>query len=132
MKYSEKLKDVRWQKLRLEILQRDEWACQRCGDEKSTLHVHHKQYHGDPWDAPAESLETLCESCHETRKHHNQKYMNLPSWKAASVIDIGSMPDDVFNDIHSIFCDIAGSAELSNLVAKFATKLRSNHFKANR
>lgn len=67
MTYSEKLKDPRWQKLRLAVLQRDEWRCQYCGDTKTTLHVHHRYYLGkNPWDTPEECLQTLCEDCHST------------------------------------------------------------------
>lgn len=63
--YSEKLKDPRWQKKRLEILQRDNWQCYYCGDTKTTLHVHHEMYLGNnPWDTPDECLTTLCEDCH--------------------------------------------------------------------
>jgi hypothetical protein len=67
MRYSDKLKDPRWQKKRLEILQRDQWMCQKCGDSDSTLHVHHRNYVKDlePWDYPNDSLITLCEDCHE-------------------------------------------------------------------
>lgn len=70
MKYSEKLKDPRWQKKRLEILERDEWCCQCCFDNETTLHVHHKIYlkGKDPWDYPNEVLKTLCEKCHEREK----------------------------------------------------------------
>lgn len=65
-KYSEKLKDPRWQKKRLKILERDDWKCQTCGDPKETLHVHHLYYEKDrdPWDYPDESLITLCADCH--------------------------------------------------------------------
>lgn len=64
--YLEKLRDPRWQKLRLKVLERDEWCCQRCFDSTSTLHVHHRNYvpGQDPWDSPSDSLVTLCESCH--------------------------------------------------------------------
>lgn len=65
--YSEKLKDPRWQKKRLEILNRDEFSCQKCCDDQSTLHVHHRRYsneYKEPWDYPNELLVTLCESCH--------------------------------------------------------------------
>lgn len=65
MKYSEKLKDPRWQKKRLEILQRDNFTCQLCEDKTTTLHIHHKKYTGEPWEAPEEDLVTLCEHCHE-------------------------------------------------------------------
>jgi len=68
--YSEKLKDPRWQKKRLEILERDEWACQVCFDSGSTLVVHHRDYlpNTDPWDYPDSYLITLCEECHEKER----------------------------------------------------------------
>lgn len=69
--YLEKLKDPRWQKLRLKILERDEWTCQRCFTDQKTLHVHHKYYlpDKDPWDYPEEVLITLCEECHSCEKN---------------------------------------------------------------
>lgn len=66
MTYAKKLKDPRWQKKRLEILNRDSFACMNCHDTEKTLHVHHTKYSiGDPWDVPNEYLVTLCESCHQ-------------------------------------------------------------------
>lgn len=66
MTYSKKLKDPKWQKKRLEILNRDDWKCKSCGDKEKTLHVHHTGYRGtDPWDTPDNMLITLCEDCHE-------------------------------------------------------------------
>lgn len=66
MTYAEKLKDPRWQKKRLKIMQRDKFECWYCGDKESTLHVHHEEYIGDnPWDTPNKHLLTLCEDCHE-------------------------------------------------------------------
>lgn len=68
MTYSEKLKDPRWQKKRLEVLTRDEWRCRSCGCEDKTLHVHHHHYtRGQPWDTPIELLSALCDECHEKR-----------------------------------------------------------------
>lgn len=78
-KYSEKLKDPRWQRKRLEIFERDNFTCLGCGDTKNTLNCHHKQYHGDPWDAPNDSLETLCEECHEDRTALNKHFLSLPT-----------------------------------------------------
>lgn len=68
--YSEKLRDPRWQKKRLEILERDHWCCQICFDEERTLAVHHRRYipGRDPWDYPEDMLVTLCETCHEAEK----------------------------------------------------------------
>jgi hypothetical protein len=62
--YSEKLKDPRWQKKRLEILSRDNWKCSICENSERTLHVHHMAYNGNPWDAKNEQLTTYCEYCH--------------------------------------------------------------------
>ncbi len=65
--YIELLKDPRWQRKRLLILERDGWRCRNfgCGDSTTTLHVHHRRYTGKPWEAPDEDLVTLCEPCHE-------------------------------------------------------------------
>lgn len=77
MKYSEKLKNPKWQKKRLEILQRDNFRCFNCLDENSTLNVHHDVYLGkEPWDTPSECLTTLCDYCH-TFEHELEKYSKL-------------------------------------------------------
>lgn len=64
--YKEKLLDPRWQKKRLEILQRDDFRCAYCKNETKTLHVHHFFYNknGNPWDAHNDQLITLCDDCH--------------------------------------------------------------------
>lgn len=68
--YAEKLKDPRWQKKRLLILERDQWTCQQCYDTESTLVVHHRRYLPDvePWDYPENLLITLCKDCHEEER----------------------------------------------------------------
>ena len=65
--YSELLKDPRWQKRRLETLERDNWKCLICNDKESTLHVHHKWYVKGlkPWEYRETCLITLCDSCHK-------------------------------------------------------------------
>jgi hypothetical protein len=66
MTYAEKLKSPKWQKRRLEILDRDCFKCRQCGDAESSLQVHHIQYKFglDPWEYPPDDLQTLCEKCH--------------------------------------------------------------------
>ena len=41
-------------------------ACERCGRNDRTLHVHHGYYEPkkDPWDYDARTLHSLCEACH--------------------------------------------------------------------
>lgn len=67
MTYAEKLKDPRWQKKRLEILERDGWKCMACGEKEKTLHIHHIFYLSgkEPWEIPDGLLITFCESCHK-------------------------------------------------------------------
>ncbi len=36
-----------------------------CDGKDDTLHVHHHEYHKNPWDAPNDELETLCDECHK-------------------------------------------------------------------
>jgi 5-methylcytosine-specific restriction endonuclease McrA len=66
--YTAKLKDPRWQKKRLEVLQCADWACEVCKDTKSMLHVHHKQYFKGraPWEYDGDQLAVLCEACHKS------------------------------------------------------------------
>ena len=75
MTYVDKLKDPRWQKKRLKILERDNFSCSACHDNKHTLHVHHLIYlkDRDPWDYRDELLTTMCKDCHEFIKDVNLK-----------------------------------------------------------
>ena len=67
-KWASHFKDSRWQKKRLEIMERDEWACRSCGasGEGVTLNVHHIHYESGkaPWEYPEHMLVTWCEKCH--------------------------------------------------------------------
>lgn len=64
--YAEKLLDPRWQKKRLQVLQRENFTCQLCKDTKTTLHIHHIYYadSGNPWDVDHTVLMCLCKHCH--------------------------------------------------------------------
>lgn len=75
MTYSEKLKDPRWQRKRLEILNRDGFTCCHCGDTESTLNIHHHYYEKKkmPWDYPDGALITLCEHCHKSAEAKKEK-----------------------------------------------------------
>lgn len=94
--YSEKLRDPRWQKKRLEILSRDDFTCQFCQDKETTLNVHHVlyKYGKEPWDYENLYLITLCEKCHaeetESRKEQNQLLIEAFSLAGASYTDVNS------------------------------------------
>lgn len=75
--YNELLFRQEWKDKRQQILIRDNYTCQFCGNtDKSKLHVHHRQYHFierldtfcNPWEYPDECLITICTNCH-TRGH---------------------------------------------------------------
>lgn len=64
--YFELLKDPRWQRKRLGIMEKDGFTCVSCGDDDQTLNVHHGYYEFGltPWEHPDNTLWTLCETCH--------------------------------------------------------------------
>lgn len=64
--YLKLLRDPRWQRKRLEILERDGWACTFCEATDRTLHIHHRRYQWGkkPWEYADDDLTTLCEVCH--------------------------------------------------------------------
>ncbi len=88
MTYQEQLKSPKWQKKRLEILERDNFTCSYCGSTEKQLHVHHGYYDKNVklWDYEDETMHTLCYYCHnlsheylEQLKHRiayfNPKYL---------------------------------------------------------
>lgn len=106
MTYSEKLKDPRWQKKRLEILQRDNWACQMCFDTKSMLAVHHRYYRrgAEPWDYTDASLVTLCQECHEVESAELQ---DAKTALLEAVSHAGLYSADIFN-LALVFAEFRG------------------------
>lgn len=78
MDYSTKLKNPKWQKKRLEILNRDNFTCQSCFDTETTLHVHHLHYfpNKEPWDISSDYLITLCENCHQWEEENYKERMD--------------------------------------------------------
>jgi hypothetical protein len=70
--YWQKLQDPRWQRKRLEIMQRADFRCECCGEDAETLNVHHGYYEKgkQPWEYESETLWCLCVHCHETNQQH--------------------------------------------------------------
>jgi hypothetical protein len=69
MTYYDKLKDPRWQKLRLQVFERDKWTCRDCGATDRPLHAHHAFYEKgvEPWDYLPHTIMCVCDNCHEKR-----------------------------------------------------------------
>jgi hypothetical protein len=76
--YWQKLQDPRWQKLRLKAMEAADFSCEICGDNESTLNVHHKEYFKghEPWDYHIGQLSVLCEDCHE-EQHDNLDLLKI-------------------------------------------------------
>ena len=90
-KWSSAYRDSRWQKLRLQIMERDEWKCRGCSKgvgDGVTLNVHHSYYDAGsaPWEYPQETLVTFCEKCH-TERHEIQKLI-LTAMSKTSILGV--------------------------------------------
>lgn len=71
--YSEKLRDPRWQRVRLQVWERANFCCESCGNGKRSLEVHHCYYEKgkEPWEYPLTCFLLLCERCHD--EWHDRK-----------------------------------------------------------
>jgi len=76
--YAEKLKDARWQKLRLQMFEAANWTCEECKVHSPAdgLQLHHIFYLTgvDPWDHPPDLLLSLCDGCHKERQELEQQF----------------------------------------------------------
>ena len=79
MNFKEQYKHPKWQKKRLEILERDKYTCQSCGADDRQLHVHHRFYIKDRkvWEYDNDVFHALCEDCHKNK--HSEKPLGLIS-----------------------------------------------------
>jgi hypothetical protein len=125
--YSEKLKDPRWQKRRLDIMNRDSFTCRYCSDTTSTLHVHHIKYVSglEPWDYPEYFLITICESCH-TYEHGNRK--ECDELMACAFAEAGLSARDVIT-VSQFIIDLFTEGELkpwlAGIRAEFNARLKA-------
>lgn len=136
--YYEQLKDPRWQRKRLEILERDEFACCDCGDKNETLHVHHSFYRKGlaPWEYDAAWLRTLCATCHEWAEWRRELLLRAfgmlgpESQAAVTGFAIGQISGNVMaSDIPHVahFCDPADDDFLAVCKGVVASELH-NYF----
>lgn len=100
--YAKKLRDPRWQKTRLKVLDRDKWMCQECYDISKPLNVHHCYYDGykNPWEYPLGSLVTLCEDCHKSESDPEikevaldqiDKFLKEYGYLTSNIFDVGHL-----------------------------------------
>lgn len=150
MTYFEKLKDPRWQKLRLQIMERAGFKCEICDDDKNTLNVHHGYYEKglEPWEYDPETLHCLCEDCHESQ----QEIRKLIYKEIAKLKNIDELLDvskyfhllKVQNEMHRedvidcdemdlnrilLVCFIAGSGDLKVEIEKLFNEYQEKYMK---
>ena len=111
--YSEKMKDPRWQRKRLEILQRDNWSCTECWEIEKPLHVHHRYYipGREPWDYPPFCLITLCDECHAEKKDNAIRLWE----KVAGALLVGNSTGALFSMALTNFSNEFFGGDLSRL-----------------
>jgi len=121
MNKKQKYKDPRWQKKRLEILERDSFQCQCCRSKEYTLHIHHLEYgpyDDDPWDVPSEWLTTLCEGCHKdegmARKLNERRLISIfrrTGWFWERGLEIDRILTYLEEGGKTAFADLLGKAD---------------------
>jgi 5-methylcytosine-specific restriction endonuclease McrA len=65
-----RLRPELYAELRKQVLERDGWRCQQCGQTRD-LHVHHIQSRGHLGSDTEGNLITLCALCHQTYHQHS-------------------------------------------------------------
>ena len=92
MTYAEQIQDVRWQKRRLKILERDDFKCQaKCNNPNkfANVQVHHLDYFPSImiWEYPDDMLVTLCDKCHLSEKYRAKITLGLAiAFKAKEIL----------------------------------------------
>lgn len=103
MTYAEKLLDPRWQRKRLEVLERENFACQLCGDTKTTLHVHHEEYSANPWETDSALLKCYCKHCHSVIEYNKEYDIDTLRGMVKETLDNGNV------QLHFAYWDITGT-----------------------
>jgi len=124
MTYLAQLRHPKWQRKRLEVLQRDGWMCQRCCAEDKTLNVHHKRYIKGAlaWEYSGDDLTSLCEDCHELTHAEENDFKAEASRLSARYGDIkelmlGFYSAADFVELHEWFHTKATPLEVAGFVA---------------
>lgn len=87
--YSERLRHPKWQKRRLQIMERDGWKCSSCGVDDQPLNVHHRRYirGREPWEYCDLDLMTLCDKCHAMTHRVIDAFRNVPERRRLELLN---------------------------------------------
>lgn len=83
LSYKEQLTHPNWQRKRLEIFQRDNFACTICGNTEHQLQVHHLYYLPEMliWQYDNECYKTVCPKCHKILNKELSKISGILAFK---------------------------------------------------
>lgn len=103
MNFKDQYKHPNWQRVRLEALEAANFTCQRCQDDESQLHVHHKRYVKGRmiWEYEGSDLEVLCDSCHEQAHMEKDALQEL----------IAKLPTHSITEIYALLCGYCSVAK---------------------
>ena len=95
--YSKLLKNPRWQKKRLKVMERDKFMCALCKSKVKTLNVHHKHYERGkkPWEYEDDNLITLCQNCHQDTHYNNAVLATLAKFIMDTEIETDESPSEL-------------------------------------
>ncbi len=122
--YSEKLRDPRWQKKRLEIMDRDGFKCRDCGSKTETLNVHHAFYRkgAQPWEYENESLITVCQPCHQVAEDRKNEILQacVRPYAAGLVSDVSAILNETQGERHYLAWVIEEVSRMSKILKHLA------------
>lgn len=117
--YAAERQDPRWQRKRLEIMERDRFQCCACGNGSDTLNVHHRYYISgrNIWQYPTWSLVTLCERCHKDT--HSLNAASISDWERIPAVFTNGNAENwlMLAAVMKYIIERDGAAEMQNLDA---------------
>ena len=115
MSYRDQLKDPRWQRVRLAVMERAGFMCECCQErpEGESLHVHHRGYERGrmAWEYPMEALACLCAVCHEEMER-----VELELLRAFEIREIPNISE--FAGTAGIFSQAFGLKRVSEIISE--------------
>lgn len=106
--YSDKLKNPKWQRKRLEILNLRGFKCELCSCETKELHVHHRFYlkGREVWEYDNDVFKVLCCDCHEKEHAKKTKQVEVIPEKYKNLLKILEPNiDENLEHLCSVLCD---------------------------
>lgn len=122
--YSEKLKDPRWQRKRLEVMGRDCFTCRECCATDKQLNVHHRYYIKGraPWDYPMFAYLTLCKDCHLETHYQPDDGSQITAWEWE--LDFILTPENELFHFGDFVCEMKRAAKHGINMEEITQRLR--------